>query len=362
VPRWTLTAGLGGVVIVVAGAVTVRTIGVAVFSIAFFAGQITFDRVLEGEIIVGVLIGDTRSSHAGGAPNSTHLAARLAAANPAASRVRFDVRSVSGQGAAIQRTASALGQSGAQIVIADLDEASSLAAARAGVPVLSLARAVSSHEGLYWAGFNRLEEAAALAREAQSRNLRSLAIVATEDPESQALATALEVVAPQLGLSLSRLPARNANAVLDYISPGEQSVIADAFVFATPAHVAAALVAPVANAGPFPRPIIGNAGWALEQQALQGLPAGWYPTLSSAGLANYRTRFVNAYGAEPSLRSALAYDLMILAAALPTFVENAPYDRPILTNEQGYQGFTGGFRFLASGASAQRSYAIITFQ
>src|SRR5687767_5741659 len=40
VPRWTLTAGLGGAVIVLAGALAVETIGVAIFSVAFFAGQI----------------------------------------------------------------------------------------------------------------------------------------------------------------------------------------------------------------------------------------------------------------------------------------------------------------------------------
>jgi transporter family-2 protein len=42
VPPWTLTAGLGGVTIVVAGALAVETIGVAIFSVAFFAGQISF--------------------------------------------------------------------------------------------------------------------------------------------------------------------------------------------------------------------------------------------------------------------------------------------------------------------------------
>lgn len=40
VPAWNMTAGLGGVFIVVAGAVTVDKIGVAIFSVAFFAGQI----------------------------------------------------------------------------------------------------------------------------------------------------------------------------------------------------------------------------------------------------------------------------------------------------------------------------------
>jgi len=41
VPWWTFTAGLGGVLIVLAGAIAVETIGVAVFSVSFFAGQIT---------------------------------------------------------------------------------------------------------------------------------------------------------------------------------------------------------------------------------------------------------------------------------------------------------------------------------
>ena len=40
VPRWTFTAGLAGVLVVLAGAISVETIGVAVFSVAFFAGQI----------------------------------------------------------------------------------------------------------------------------------------------------------------------------------------------------------------------------------------------------------------------------------------------------------------------------------
>jgi bacterial/archaeal transporter family-2 protein len=41
VPWWTLTAGLGGALVVLSAVVTVETIGVAIFSVAFFAGQIT---------------------------------------------------------------------------------------------------------------------------------------------------------------------------------------------------------------------------------------------------------------------------------------------------------------------------------
>jgi transporter family-2 protein len=47
VPRWTLTAGLGGVFVVMAGVVAVQTIGVVIFSVAFFAGQISFGMVVD---------------------------------------------------------------------------------------------------------------------------------------------------------------------------------------------------------------------------------------------------------------------------------------------------------------------------
>ena len=47
VPRWTLTAGLGGALVVLAGAVAVETVGVAIFSVAFFAGQITFGLLVD---------------------------------------------------------------------------------------------------------------------------------------------------------------------------------------------------------------------------------------------------------------------------------------------------------------------------
>jgi transporter family-2 protein len=41
VPRWTYLAGLGGAIVVLSGVAAVERLGVAVFSVAFFAGQMT---------------------------------------------------------------------------------------------------------------------------------------------------------------------------------------------------------------------------------------------------------------------------------------------------------------------------------
>ena len=47
VPRWTRGAGVGGAVVVLSGVLTVERLGIAVFSIAFFAGQMTFGLVVD---------------------------------------------------------------------------------------------------------------------------------------------------------------------------------------------------------------------------------------------------------------------------------------------------------------------------
>jgi transporter family-2 protein len=57
VPWWTRAAGLGGAMVVLAGVVTVERLGVAVFSIAFFAGQMTFGLVVDR---VGIAPGGRR--------------------------------------------------------------------------------------------------------------------------------------------------------------------------------------------------------------------------------------------------------------------------------------------------------------
>jgi bacterial/archaeal transporter family-2 protein len=48
VPWWTYLAGLGGVTVVLSGVITIETLGVAVFSVAFFAGQMTSGLVVDG--------------------------------------------------------------------------------------------------------------------------------------------------------------------------------------------------------------------------------------------------------------------------------------------------------------------------
>jgi len=57
VPRWTFAGGIGGVLAVLSGVVAVDTIGVATFSVAFFAGQVASGLVVDA---LGLAPGDAR--------------------------------------------------------------------------------------------------------------------------------------------------------------------------------------------------------------------------------------------------------------------------------------------------------------
>jgi transporter family-2 protein len=57
VPRWTFLAGLGGVIVVLSGVISIETLGVAVFSVAFFAGQMTSGLLVDR---LGIAPGDPR--------------------------------------------------------------------------------------------------------------------------------------------------------------------------------------------------------------------------------------------------------------------------------------------------------------
>lgn len=57
VPPWTLSAGAGGALVVLAGVLAIEQLGIAMFSIAFFAGQIVFSLAVDH---LGITLGPPR--------------------------------------------------------------------------------------------------------------------------------------------------------------------------------------------------------------------------------------------------------------------------------------------------------------
>ena len=90
-----------------------------------------------------------------------------------------------------------------------------------------------------------------------------------------------------------------------------------------------------------------------------GLIGSRFPAARSDYRARFEARFVRLFGHDPSVLSALAYDVTALAAVLAGNGVRPPrYDAAVLTDPQGFVGAEGLFRFTEAGI-AQRGFAIM---
>lgn len=88
------------------------------------------------------------------------------------------------------------------------------------------------------------------------------------------------------------------------------------------------------------------------------LNAAWYPAPPPEAHAQFLERYRRAYGATPPRIASLGYDAVSLAVALAGLPEGQRYTQETLTNEDGFAGVDGIFRFNPDG-STERGLAIL---
>jgi ABC-type branched-subunit amino acid transport system substrate-binding protein len=319
----------------------------------------------DGQVIVGVISGPDSDNLSNGVVNSMQLAARLAAINVNSEKVRFELRAVNGSTSSVGRVGAEFRDLGVSLVIAGLDIEDTLALrsalGNATIPILSTARSTESKPQTYWAGFNPLEEAAALTIEAKRRGIKRLLVIESIHIPSQQLGSIVVSIAAQAGLETWRLSVSSTGEVAVHLANLSSETQPDAVVCALAVSDCAAALAGLENSAGAQIPqIIGHSGWAVSAVP-ETLGAGWFPGPPASGLNGFVSRFQTAYGVVPSLESALFYDLVILAGALPKVVENSPYASDVIANAQGFEGFAGQLRLTASGLPQQRRYTIWSF-
>jgi len=88
---------------------------------------------------------------------------------------------------------------------------------------------------------------------------------------------------------------------------------------------------------------------------------GWFAAPDPSMRKDFERRFRKNYGEQPLRLSSLAYDATALAAVLARSRKNSglsPYDRNTLTNQRGFSGIDGIFRFRTDGLS-ERGLAVL---
>jgi len=317
-----------------------------------------------GPRIVGVLAFTEPGNLSDGADDSIVRAARLAAGALTGNPVTVLVRTVA-TAADASTAAGEFAAAEAGIIIGLDDAATALQVAKSlppgRTPSISLTSFSDLAYQLYGAGFVVNEEAVALVNELARRGHASIAVVSTQGRASQALTKAVLGLAATAGIAARPVDGSTDSQFLAGMSAlADAGVAPAAVVFATGPQRAAAMQATLrADPRYASVALVGNAGWSLTPQLPAALKGAWHTALAGAGLGDFAERFKATNGTAATLNAAMTYDLIVLAAALPQAIKEEPYHPEILTNPQGFKGFTGPFRFGPNGMLAARRYEIV---
>jgi ABC-type branched-subunit amino acid transport system substrate-binding protein len=88
------------------------------------------------------------------------------------------------------------------------------------------------------------------------------------------------------------------------------------------------------------------------------LDGAWYAAPDSAGFRNFAVRYRARFGQDPVRTATLAYDAVALVAALTKTQGFARFSEQVLTNQSGFTGIDGLFRFRPDGTN-QRGLAVL---
>ncbi|MFQ5957948.1 MAG: penicillin-binding protein activator [Alphaproteobacteria bacterium] len=105
--------------------------------------------------------------------------------------------------------------------------------------------------------------------------------------------------------------------------------------------------------------LLGTAQWesavAEKEPSLFG---GWFAAPPPEARTEFETRFTKIYGRAPPRIATLAYDAVALAGALTRASGEAGFDAGLLTDEGGFRGVDGLFRFAPDGSN-ERGLAVL---
>ena len=316
----------------------------------------------DGAPTIGVLAYDEVGNLSDGTPSAVSQAVKLAAANFAGKPSTIAIRRIDGTAQSLSAALDALLALKVKAIIGPgEDDAARIVAAKAGpagITVLSLSRAGDVAKRLYGAGISYDDEAASAIAEAKRLGLAGLVVVTSRQRGSAALAEAMQRAAATAGIqtvvvsaAVDQLPDGIAKALHGLPTPV-------AVFFATSPDTAHAAVAARGQGLPRDLAVIGNAGWSLTYLSPKDYAGAWYAGFPLAASDGFLDRFQAAFSSTPTADALIAYDLTILASALPLTGAQDPYRADILTSARGFTGQAGPFSFDSRTGLVHRHYQI----
>jgi ABC-type branched-subunit amino acid transport system substrate-binding protein len=320
-----------------------------------------------GQVKVALILPLSGQGNAGVTAQSMRNAAEMALTEFNNPNIQLLVKDDGGSAAGADQAAQQALAEGAEIILGPLFAQSVSAVgqvARArGVPVIAFSTDASvAAPGVHLLSFLPESEVNRVVAYAIGQGKRSFAALIPDNAYGSVVEAAFQqAVARGNGrvVALERYPLDRGlmQASVQRVAAGLKQV--DAIFIPDGADSVLAIVQALSGSGAPKKQLIGTGLWDDPRIfADAGVHGGWFAAPDPAGFRSFSGRYRARYGQDPVRPATLAYDAVSLVAALVKTQGAARFSEEILTNQSGFSGIDGVFRFRPEGTN-QRGLAVM---
>ena len=318
---------------------------------------------------VALILPLSAAGNAGLAAQSMKNAAEMALAEFSNPNIQLLIKDDAGTAQGAQQATQDALADGVEVILGPLfahTVSAAGASARArGIPMIAFSTDANvAARGVYLLSFLPESDVDRVVDYAVANGKRSFAGLVQDNPYGSVVEAEFQQMVARKGgrvVALERYPSDKAQMHEAVRRVGEAVRQADTVFLpggsdAVPG-VAQALAA--AGAGAKRVQLIGTGLWDDPRIfAEQGAQGAWFAAPDPAGFRAFSGRYRSRYGADPVRPATLAYDAVSLVAALVKTQGPARFAEETLTNNSGFAGIDGVFRFRPDGTS-QRGLAVM---
>jgi ABC-type branched-subunit amino acid transport system substrate-binding protein len=322
-----------------------------------------------GQVKVALLLPLSAQGNAAATAQSMRNAAEMALAEFNNPDIQLLVKDDGGNAGAAQQAAQQALAEGAEIILGPLFAQSVSAAGQVarqrGVPIIAFSTDASvAAAGVHLLSFLPETEVDRVIAYAIQQGKRSFAALIPDNAYGAVTQAAFQQAVARGGgrvVVMERYPLDRAGMQEPVRRVAQAARQADAIFIPDGADAVTAAVQGLTAAGVTKRvQLIGTGLWDNDPRisAEPGAQGGWFAAPDPTGFRSFSGRYRGRYGQDPARPATLAYDAVSLVAALVKTQGPARFSEETLTNNSGFAGIDGVFRFRPDGTN-QRGLAVM---
>lgn len=312
-----------------------------------------------GGVKVGLILPQSASGNAGLAAQSMKNAAEMAYAEFQNPNIQLLVKDDAGSAAGAQQAAQQALNEGAEIIVGPLFAVSVPAVAQLtrsrNIPVIAFSTDSSvAGRGVYLLSFLPESDVNRIVDYAFSTGKRSFAALLPQNAYGNVVEVAFKQAVARKGGRVVAFERYGADRSTPAKNIAAQLTGADALLLADDGEAVVATADALTTAGANLRNVqlLGTGLWdnprVFGSAVMQG---GLYAAPDPAGFRAFSGRYRTKYGNDPVRTATLAYDAVALVAALARTQGGQRFTPEVLTNQSGFAGIDGLFRFRQDGGN-----------